>query len=122
MSVRVYSVFMLSYVQVAALRRADTSSKESYRLCKSSRNCKSGQGPTQVSRAIDRERDRKITFSFQKSSEADDHSDDDKEPKCKSAMQDSHFRNHSYPHVLVVNDMNSGLSTNAFISGRYRIA
>jgi hypothetical protein len=28
------SVFVLSYVQVAALRRADHSSKESYLLCK----------------------------------------------------------------------------------------
>jgi hypothetical protein len=34
MSVCVYSVFVLSYVQVVALRRADDSSKESYRLCK----------------------------------------------------------------------------------------
>jgi hypothetical protein len=34
MSVCVYSVFVLSCVQVAALRRADHSSKESYRLCK----------------------------------------------------------------------------------------
>jgi hypothetical protein len=30
----VYSVFVLSYVYVAALRRADHSSKVSYRLCK----------------------------------------------------------------------------------------
>jgi hypothetical protein len=30
----VYSVFVLSCVQVVALRRADHSSKESYRLCK----------------------------------------------------------------------------------------
>jgi hypothetical protein len=30
----VYSVFVLSCVQVAALRHADHSSKESYRLCK----------------------------------------------------------------------------------------
>jgi hypothetical protein len=30
----VYSVFVLSFVYVAALRRADHSSKESYRLCK----------------------------------------------------------------------------------------
>jgi hypothetical protein len=34
MSVCVYSVFVLSCVQAAALRRADHSSKESYRLCK----------------------------------------------------------------------------------------
>jgi hypothetical protein len=30
----VYSVFVIPCVQVAALRRADHSSKESYRLCK----------------------------------------------------------------------------------------
>jgi hypothetical protein len=30
----VYSAFVLSCVQVAALRRADYSSKESYRVCK----------------------------------------------------------------------------------------
>jgi hypothetical protein len=34
MSVCVYSVCVVSCVQVAALRRADPSSKESYRLCK----------------------------------------------------------------------------------------
>jgi hypothetical protein len=34
MFVCVYSVFMLYYVQVAALRRADPTSKESYRLRK----------------------------------------------------------------------------------------
>jgi hypothetical protein len=34
MSVCVYSVFVLPCVQVAALRRNDHSSKESYRLCK----------------------------------------------------------------------------------------
>jgi hypothetical protein len=34
MRVCVYSVFVLSCVQVAALRRADPPSKESYRLCK----------------------------------------------------------------------------------------
>jgi hypothetical protein len=34
MSVCVYSVYMLSCVQVAALRRTDPPSKESYRLCK----------------------------------------------------------------------------------------
>jgi hypothetical protein len=38
MSVCVYSVFVLSCVQVAALRQADPLSKESYRLCKRSRN------------------------------------------------------------------------------------
>jgi hypothetical protein len=34
MSVCVYSVFVLSCVQVTALRGADPPSKESYRLCK----------------------------------------------------------------------------------------
>jgi hypothetical protein len=34
MSVCLYSVFVLSCVQVEALRRADPPSKESYRLCK----------------------------------------------------------------------------------------
>jgi hypothetical protein len=34
MSVCIYAVFVLSCVQVAALRRADPLSKESYRLCK----------------------------------------------------------------------------------------
>jgi hypothetical protein len=34
MFVCVYSAFMLSCVHIAALRRADHSSKESYRLCK----------------------------------------------------------------------------------------
>jgi hypothetical protein len=34
MFVCVYSVFVLSCVYVEALRRADHSSKESYRLCK----------------------------------------------------------------------------------------
>jgi hypothetical protein len=33
MSVCVYSVFVLPFVRVAALRRADHSSKESYLLC-----------------------------------------------------------------------------------------
>jgi hypothetical protein len=32
--VRVYSVFVLSFVLVEALQRADHSSKETYRLCK----------------------------------------------------------------------------------------
>jgi hypothetical protein len=38
MSVCVYSVFMLLFVQVAALRQADPPSKESCRLCTGSRN------------------------------------------------------------------------------------
>jgi hypothetical protein len=38
MSLCVYSVFLLSYVQVAALRWADPPSKESYRLCIGLRN------------------------------------------------------------------------------------
>jgi hypothetical protein len=38
MSVCVYSMFVLSCVQIAALRRADPPSKESDRLCKRSRN------------------------------------------------------------------------------------
>jgi hypothetical protein len=46
MSVCVYSVFVLSCVLVAALRRADPPSKKSYRLCKRSKNSKSDQGPT----------------------------------------------------------------------------
>jgi hypothetical protein len=54
MSVWVYSVFVLSCVQVAAVRRADPSSKESYRLCKKIQKKKSGQGPTKCYRAIDR--------------------------------------------------------------------
>jgi hypothetical protein len=33
MFVYVYSVFVLSYVQVAALRQAEPPSKETYRLC-----------------------------------------------------------------------------------------
>jgi hypothetical protein len=37
--------FVLSYVQVAAFRRADLPSKESYRLYKSSRNWKSATRP-----------------------------------------------------------------------------
>jgi hypothetical protein len=42
----VYSVFVLSCVQVAALRRAYNSSNESYRLCKKwLRNWRRGQGP-----------------------------------------------------------------------------
>jgi hypothetical protein len=41
-SVCVYSVFVLFCVQVAALRRADPPSEESYRLCIGLRNWKSG--------------------------------------------------------------------------------
>jgi hypothetical protein len=55
MSVCFYSVFVLSCVQVAALRRAHPPSKECYRLCKKSRNWKSSQGPTKDCRAIDRQ-------------------------------------------------------------------
>jgi hypothetical protein len=54
MSVCVYSVFVLSCVQVVNLRRADPPSKESYRLCKRSRNWKSGQGPLKGCRVLDR--------------------------------------------------------------------
>jgi hypothetical protein len=43
MSVCVYSVFVLSCVQVAALRWADPPSKVSYRLCKKSRNWKAAK-------------------------------------------------------------------------------
>jgi hypothetical protein len=46
MSVCLYSVFVLSCVQVAALRLADPPSKESYRLWKRSRNWKTDQGST----------------------------------------------------------------------------
>jgi hypothetical protein len=42
----VCSVYVQPCVQVAALRQADLPSKESYRLCKKSRNWKSGQGST----------------------------------------------------------------------------
>jgi hypothetical protein len=57
MSVCVYSVFVLSYVQVAALRRPDPPSKEPYRLCKKIRKLKSGQKGCRV---IDRQTDREI--------------------------------------------------------------
>jgi hypothetical protein len=52
MPVCIYSVFMF-WAYVAALRRTDYSSKDSYRLCIRSRNWKSGQGPTKGCRAID---------------------------------------------------------------------
>jgi hypothetical protein len=46
MSLCGFSVFLLSCVQVAALRWDDPPSKESYRLCKRSRNQKSCQDRT----------------------------------------------------------------------------
>jgi hypothetical protein len=46
MSVCFYSVFVLFFVKVAALRQADPPLKESYRLYIGLRNWKSGQGPT----------------------------------------------------------------------------
>jgi hypothetical protein len=49
----VYSLFVLSCVQVAALRRADPPSKGSYWLCKRSRKWKSGQRLTKGCRVID---------------------------------------------------------------------
>jgi hypothetical protein len=66
MPVYVYSVFMFC-VQVAALRRADPPSKESYRLCIGLRNLKSGQGPkgyTAIEREREREREREVTSVF----------------------------------------------------------
>jgi phosphoribosyl-AMP cyclohydrolase len=54
MSVCVYSVFVLSCVQTAALRRTDLPSKESYWQRKRSRNWKRGQGSTKGCRAIGR--------------------------------------------------------------------
>jgi hypothetical protein len=50
----VCSVFMLSCVQVGALRRADPPSKESYRLCKRLKNLKSDRSRTKGCRSIDR--------------------------------------------------------------------
>jgi hypothetical protein len=47
-------VFVLSCVQVAALRQADPPFKKSYRLCKRLRNWKIGQGSAKGCRAIDR--------------------------------------------------------------------
>jgi hypothetical protein len=54
MSVCVYSVFMMSCVQVAALRRADPPFKDCYQLCMGLRNRKSGQGPAKGCRATDK--------------------------------------------------------------------
>jgi hypothetical protein len=48
----VYSVFVLFCVYEQALRRADPPSKESYQLCRESRNWKSDQGQTKGCRAI----------------------------------------------------------------------
>jgi hypothetical protein len=53
MSVCVYSVFVPSCVQVVVLWQVDPPSKESYRLCKRSRNWKSCQGPTKGCKATD---------------------------------------------------------------------
>jgi hypothetical protein len=55
MSVCVYYVFMLSFVQVATLRQADPPSKECYRLFKRSRYLKCDQGPTKDCRDIERQ-------------------------------------------------------------------
>jgi hypothetical protein len=52
-SMYVYSVFVVSCVQISPLRRAEPQSKKFYRLCKRSRNWKSGQGPTKGCRDID---------------------------------------------------------------------
>jgi hypothetical protein len=49
-----FCVCVLSCVQVEALRWTDPPAKESYRLCKRSRNWKSGQGPIKGCRGIDR--------------------------------------------------------------------
>jgi hypothetical protein len=48
----VYSVSVLPCVQIAAVRRADPQSKESYPLCKRWRNWKSDQGPIKGCRVI----------------------------------------------------------------------
>jgi hypothetical protein len=53
MSVCIYSVFMLSCMQVAAFRQVDPPSKESYRLYRQIKKLKSGQGPIKGCRAID---------------------------------------------------------------------
>jgi hypothetical protein len=51
-----YSVFVLSCVQVVALRPADLPSMESYRLCIRLRNQRSGQGPTNGCRVMDNDK------------------------------------------------------------------
>jgi hypothetical protein len=53
MPVRIYSVFMLFCMHIAALRRAVPPSKESYRLCKDQETEKTGQGPKKGCRTID---------------------------------------------------------------------
>jgi hypothetical protein len=64
MSVCVYSVFVLSCVQVAALRLAVPPSNESYRLCIGLSNCKRGQGPTKDCKAIRKDADKSLAFSI----------------------------------------------------------
>jgi hypothetical protein len=54
----VYSVFVLSCVQAAALRRVDHLSKESYRLCK--KRLRRGQGPTKSCITIDEQEQSKL--------------------------------------------------------------
>jgi hypothetical protein len=55
MSMCVYSVFVLSCVQVEALRWADPRLRSPTDYVKRPRNWKSGQGPTKGCRAIDRQ-------------------------------------------------------------------
>jgi hypothetical protein len=62
-AVCVYSVFVLFYLWIAALRRADPPSKEPYRLCKRWRNWKSSQDPIKGCRAIERKPHRR-SYSF----------------------------------------------------------
>jgi hypothetical protein len=54
MSVCFYSMFVLCFLQVAGLRRADPPPKELYRLCKKIKKLLCGHGPTKGCRAIDR--------------------------------------------------------------------
>jgi hypothetical protein len=51
MSVCVYSMYVLSFVYVAALRRADHSSNESYRLCK--KGCETEEETRAQKRAVE---------------------------------------------------------------------